>query len=502
MVPEFLVAAAGLLAIVPELLLPPARRAAATSAIALLGLAGAFAWLVVVAPTGTALAVGGTGGEEHVTGWVSDRFSLYCRATVAFGGVLLALLALPYTRRLDRGHGEFHALLLFSLLGVMLVAGVNDLLSLFVALELVTIMAYILAALKRNDRGSTEAGMKYLVIGAVSTAVLLLGIAFVYGGTGSLSLVVLGQALSAGSPSAFLVAGVAFLLVGLLFKIGGVPFHVWIPDVYEGAPTPVTAFLSTASKAAGLILLLRVTAAALLPVLAPDGGREASTLSWEFFLGVVALVTLLFGVLAAIPQRNVKRLLAYSSIGHGGWLLMGLAAMCAYEPGGSAEPGALALLFYILAYFVTATTAFAVVATVGAATGTHESAGWRGLGRRSPFLALAMCLALLSLAGVPPMSGFVAKLLVLRAVVDKGLWLLAAFGAAAVIVSLYFYLLWIKEMYFHDPEGGEARRPIAVAPATRILLWAGMLGMVLMGVVFGPFYSWARGAAQALLGGP
>ncbi len=504
LLPEFLVCGAGLAALLPELLLPAGRRAAATAWTSLLGLLAAFLVIVFVAPHGAALAVGGTAGEAHVTGWVSDGFSLYCRGTTAFVGMLLVLLSMPYTRRMDRGHGEFYALLLYALLGVMLVAGVTDLLSLFICLELVTIMAYILAALKRNDLKSTEAGMKYLIIGAVSTAVLLLGIAFIYGATGSLSLQALQGALAAGAPSAFLVVGLALLLIGLLFKVGGVPFHVWIPDVYEGAPTPVTAFLSTASKGAGLILLLRLGVTAFLPVLAEDGLRDPGTLSWVFLLSVLALVTLLFGVLGAVPQRGMKRMLAYSSIGHAGYLLMGLAALAAFEPGADARESLVALLFYLLAYSVTATTAFAVLVAASAATRSSSAPLFRGLGQRSPLLALAMCLALLSLAGVPPMGGFVAKFLVLKAVVGKGLWVLAAFGAGAVVVSLYFYLGWIKEMYFpvHEADETDPRaQQLAIPGMTRALLVVGMLLMLGMGVAFGPFYGWADGAARSLLAG-
>lgn len=499
LLPEFLVAGAGLAALLPELLLPPGRRAAATAWTSFAGLLAALLVIVFAAPHGTALAVGGTAGEPHVTGWVSDGFSLYCRGATAFVGLLLVLLAMPYTRRLDRGHGEFYALLLYALLGVMLVAGVTDLLSLFVCLELVTIMAYILAAYKRNDLKSTEAGMKYLVVGAVSTAVLLLGVAFVYGATGSLSLVALEGAVAAGAPSAFLVVGLALVLIGLLFKVGGVPFHVWIPDVYEGAPTPVTGFLSTASKAAGLILLLRLGAAAFVPVLGADGLRDPGTLSWAFLLGVLALATLLFGVLGAVPQRGVKRMLAYSSIGHAGYLLMGLAALATFAPGTGSQEAVGALLFYLLAYSVTAATAFAALVAIGAAQRDQPGLGLRGLATRSPFLALALCLALLSLAGVPPMGGFVAKFLVLKAVVSKGLWLLAAFGAGAVVVSLYFYLCWVKEMFFPGGETAPAGVPVRVPPLTRGLLVLGMVLMLGMGVAFGPFFEWADGAARSLL---
>lgn len=497
LIPEFIVAGTAMAAILPELLLPAGRRAAATAWTSLAGLALAFVVVVAMGPS-ELLALHVLDGETTVTGWRADSFSVFCRALTAIGGVFLVLLSIPYTRRMDRGHGEFYALLLFALLGVMLVAGVSDLLSLFVCLELITIMAYILAALRRNDVRSTEAGLKYLVIGAVSTAILLLGIALTYGGTGSLSFEVLADTMAAGSPPAILVMGIAFILIGLFFKVGGVPFHVWIPDVYQGAPSPVTAFLITASKFAGVVLLLRFGQAALLPALS-----SVNSFAWVVLLGVVSVITLLFGVLGAIPQRSIKRLLAYSSIGHAGYILMAIAAVTVEGSNGAAR-GTSALLYYLMAYFATSITAFAVIITVSAAAKSHGHEAYTGLSRRSPFLALAMLLALLSLAGVPPLAGFFGKFLILASVVDKGLYVLAFLGAAAVIVSLYFYMLWIKEMYIRKPDEGTRYPHIPVPGVTRFVLWVGMVAMVLMGVWMGPFYEWAHNAAASmatLLGG-
>jgi len=495
LLPEFIVAGTALAAILPELLLPVSRRAAATAWTSLAGLAIAFVVVVAMGPSSEMALHVADGSQHSVTGWRADSFSVFCRALTAMGGVFLVLLSIPYTRRMDRGHGEFYALMLFALLGVMLVAGVSDLLSLFVCLELVTIMAYILAALRRNDMKSTEAGLKYLVIGAVSTAILLLGIALTYGAVGSLSFDALGDYLMDASVSphpAILWFGLAFILIGLFFKVGGVPFHVWIPDVYQGAPSPVTAFLITASKFAGVVLLLRFGQAALVPTL-----KAVDPFAWVVLLGVVSVITLLFGVLGAIPQRSIKRLLAYSSIGHAGYILMGIAAISVAGPSGGAR-GTSALLYYLMAYFATSITAFGVIITVSAATKSHGHEAYTGLSRRSPFLAVAMLLALLSLAGVPPLAGFFGKFLILAAVVDKGLYVLAFIGVAAVIVSLYFYLLWIKEMYIRKPEEGATYPAIAIPGVTRFVLWVGMVAMLLMGVYMGPFYQWAHDAAASL----
>ena len=497
LLPEMLVAGAALSVIVTEVLLPAERRARATAFTALAGLVGALVLLVRSWSEGT------TGAAFHlvedgatVTAWTVDAFSIFTRALAAVGGILLVLLSIPYTRRMDRGHGEFYAVLLLALLGVMLVSGVGDLLSLFVCLELVTVSSYVLVAFKRNDVRSTEAGLKYLVVGSVSSALLLLGIAFVFGATGALSLEAFRAAVLAGPPDALLVLGTALLLVGILFKVGAVPFHVWIPDVYEGAPTPVTAFLSTASKSAGVVLLLRLAQTALIPAV----GRVEAT--WLWLLVVLAGLTLMFGLLGAMRQQRIKRLLGYSSIGHAGYLLAAVAAAAA---GGAEEAlgGTTAILFYLAAFFFTNLTAFTVIVLVTAAAAPSGVSVWAGLWRRAPFLALAMALALLSLAGVPPLSGFFGKFLVLNAVIAGAaahplLWLVAALGAIGILISLYFYLLWILEMYFKDPAPGLEDTRVAVPASARAVLWIGIAAMLAMGVAMGPVYTWAETAALAL----
>lgn len=498
LLPEMLVAGAALAVVIVELLLPADRRPRGTGLTALAGLVGALVLLLRDAAggvTGAALQVVEDG--RTITAWTVDGFALFTRALAAAGGVLLVLLSLPYTRRMDRGHGEFYGLLLFALLGVMLLSGVSDLLSLFVCLELVTISSYVLAAFRRNDLRSTEAGLKYLVVGSVSSALLLLGIAFVYGATGALSFEALQRTVAAGAPDALLVLGTALLLVGVLFKVGAVPFQVWIPDVYQGAPSPVTAFLSTASKSAGMVLLLRLAQTVLVPAV---GQAEAS---WLWLLVVLSCLTLLFGLLGAIPQRNIKRLLGYSSIGHAGYLLAAVAAMAAGSAS-EAAPGATAILFYLGAFFFTNLTAFTVVVLVSAAPTPAGASPWSGLSRRAPFLALCMCLALLSLAGVPPLSGFFSKFLVLSSVIAKAdahpiLWVLASVGAVGILISLYFYLLWILEMYFKDPQPGVAEVPVRVPGSASLVLWIGLLAMLGMGVFMGPLHSWAERAAHALV---
>ena len=302
LMPEILVLATGLGVILAEVILPSEQRRKPIALLSAIGLGLSLLYLLTVRPEGVAL--------QSLSPWRADAFALYARGLALLGGLLVVLLSMSYTRRMDRGHGEFYALLLFAVLGAMLVSGVSDLLTLFICLELVTITSYILAAFKRNDLGATEAGLKYLVIGAVSSAVLLFGIALVYGAVGDVGFQAIASMIARGAPSLLLVTGLMLIVIGIFFKVGGVPFHVWIPDVYQGAPSPVTAFLSTGSKAAGMILMLRLAQA----IVVPARGTPLQPI-WIWIFGGVALATLLFGIFSAIPQRNIKRLFGYSSIG-------------------------------------------------------------------------------------------------------------------------------------------------------------------------------------------
>jgi NADH-quinone oxidoreductase subunit N len=486
LLPEAIVTATALLVVTIDLLDPRARRATLAPAVSAVGLAVALAVLVLDGRTGEALL-----GAFRV-----DAFSRFARALALGGGLLVLGIAAGWTRRMDRGHGEFYALLLFALLGAMLVAGVTDFVSLFVAVELVTVLSYVLAAFKRNDPRSAEAGLKYLVVGAVSSAILLFGIALVYGAVGSLSFSAASDHVASGGWSTLLALGTALVLGGLFFKASAVPFQVWTPDVYQGAPTPVTAFLSSVSKSAGFVLLLRLVQVLVVPAAAAGEGA-----SWAAFLTIVAIATLLFGNLGAIPQRDAKRLLAYSSIGHAGYLMMGVAAVAAAPTPALARDGATAVLFYLLAYYVTVLTGFAVIATVSATTKGHDVPGsYAGLARRSPFLGFAMLLTLLSLAGVPPLAGLVGKFLVFKAVVDRGLTVLALVGAASVVISLYYYLLFAKQMYVRRGSPEDEARPIPVPRTTRAVLWAGMAAMLGVGIYWNAAHEAAADAARALFG--
>jgi NADH-quinone oxidoreductase subunit N len=363
---------------------------------------------------------------------------------------------------------------------------VNDFVLLFVALELVTITFYVLASYLRRQVASLEAGTKYLVLGALSSGFTVYGIAYIFGTTGTTNFDKLSSQLSAlsGQPATAFTLGMLLVLTGLGFKIASVPFQIWAPDVYQGAPTPVTAFLAVGSKAAGFALLLRVLFAGLLPVQA----------TWTGLLLVLSAATLLYGNLGAIPQRNIKRLLGYSSIGHAGYMLMGLAA-------GNAL-GAGAVLFYLGQYAFTNLCAFLAIVAITGATGSDEIPTFSGLGRRSPILGLALFLALMSLAGVPPLSGFFGKFQLFAAVIERArydwhYYVLAGIGAAAVVISLYFYLNVGRAIYMQ--EAGDAT-PICVSTPMRVALYVCMAGMIGLGIFQRPLVDAAVKAAGICAG--
>jgi len=421
-----------------------------------------------------------------------DAFALYFKRLflLALAGVLV--MAAEFSPLIESGHAggvagvaEFYALLMFCATGMLLIASVNDFILLFVSLELVTITFYVLASYLRRQVQSLEAGTKYLILGALSSGFTVYGIAYIFGTTGTTNFTTLNAQLATlnAPPSTAFTFGMLLVLTGLGFKIASVPFQIWVPDVYQGAPTPVTAFLAVGSKAAGFALLLRVLFAGLLPV---QG-------SWAALLLVLASATLLYGNLGAIPQRNIKRLLGYSSIGHAGYMLMGVAAVNAL--------GAGAVLFYLGQYAFTTLCAFLAIVAVTNATGSDEISSFSGLGKRSPILGLALFLAMMSLAGVPPLSGFFGKFQLFAAVIERAqtdwhYYVLAGIGAAAVIISLYFYLGVAKAIYIQEAEDPANAGPIPVTKPMRAALYVCMVAIIGLGIFQRPLVESAVKAAK------
>ncbi|MCS7011180.1 MAG: NADH-quinone oxidoreductase subunit N [Anaerolineales bacterium] len=374
---------------------------------------------------------------------------------------------------------EAYVLLIASTLGMSLMASAADLVMLYLAIETASVPLYVLAGFLKEDDRSTEAGFKYLLFGAMASAVLLYGFSLVYGLTGKTGLTDLALYFSNFD---IVVAGVSFLiLVGLAFKISAFPFHFWAPDVYQGAPTSVAGFLSTASKAAGFAVLLRLFVT-IFPVVNAD---------WSLILAIVATLTMTVGNLIALAQKDVKRLLAYSSISHAGYALMGVVAF--------SQLGITSVVFYLIAYVLTNLLAFGVVLIVGKTTGSDEYPAYNGLSRRNAPLALAMLAGFLSLSGMPPFAGFVAKLYIFLAAIQAGWIWLAIVGVLNSIVGLYYYLNVLKYVYLFRLEGeDEEKHPVPVSRPAAVAMLVLTVGVVLLGTVFGPWFGFAEQAARSL----
>jgi NADH-quinone oxidoreductase subunit N len=465
LLPELLLLVLALLVLGLDLILPERFRAA-------------LGWLTA-GGTAAALAVSLLGGGAPAATVGADALAFYFRALLLFGAALAALISID-SRGVAR-RGEYYALLLFSTIGLCLMASASDLVLLALAIETATIPLYALAGFLKRDSRSTEAGLKYFLFGATASAVMWYGFSLVYGFTGQTDLAAAATALKSANLPMLLTAALP-VLVGLAFKISAVPFHFWAPDVYEGAPIPVGAFLSTAVKAAGFAVLLRL----LLAVFPP-----ASAAYWGALVSVMAAVTMTLGNLLAMAQKNFKRLLAYSSIAHAGYALIGLVTL---NPDGLA-----ATAFYLLAYLLANLAAFAVAAIVANAAGSDDLTALAGLSRRSPAAAWALLAALLSLAGLPPFAGFAAKFFLFASAVEGRLVWLAAVGAANSILALFYYLGVLKAVFLFRAEGEE--RPLRLPAGSAVVLALSAAGLLWMGIAAEPWFEAALRAVRPLFPG-
>lgn len=411
--------------------------------------------------------------------YLQDPYATFFKQLFLLAAILATIASHELVQRLGHNQAEFYALVVFATLGMALLAGAGDLITLYLGLELMTISFCILTAFNQQDPKSQEAGIKYILLGAMSSAVLLYGLSLVYGLTGTTVLGELVTVIGRQGETPLLLLAVVFLVAGFAFKIAAVPFHLWAPDIYEGAPTPVTALLAVGSKAAAFAALMRLFMLAL-----PQGHAY-----WGVLLTVLCLVTVVFANLVAIPQTNIKRLLAYSSISQAGYLLLGVIA---FSP-----LGIMAVLFHSLLYVFANMAAFMVAAAFWQATGSDEIKDYAGLARRAPLLATVMLFALLSLAGIPPLAGFVSKFYLFTAAIDRGYVWLALVAVVMTMVSVYYYLLVAKAMFIKEPPAGSA--PLKVPTGLQVALVACFLVIVLVGVYPGPLTSVAAGIAQAFL---
>lgn len=412
-----------------------------------------------------------------------DMMALIFKTMVLLSAGLSCLISLDVPR-LGR-QGEFYAILIAATMGMTLMSAATDLLMVFLALETASISLYILAGFLRETSRSAEAGLKYFLFGSFTSGLFLYGLSLLFGYTGTTNIYALSEPLSALLSNAegtfALILALLLLLAGFGFKVAAVPFHFWTPDVYEGAPTPVTAFVSTASKAASFALLIRV-----FGVMWPAG----SEIYWTNLLAAMAVVTMTLGNLLALVQRNIKRMLAYSSIAQAGYTLIGVVALT------QTSLGPAAVAFYMLMYVLTNIAAFAVVIAISNVTGTDEIRDFAGLNRRSAYLALALTLALLSLSGVPPLAGFFGKFFLFAAAVESGYVWLAIVGVLNSIVALYYYLTVIKMMYVDEAPDA---RPIPLSQAYVAVLLITCAGILIMGTLAGPWFAWALNAASSFV---
>jgi NADH-quinone oxidoreductase subunit N len=421
--------------------------------------------------------LGGSAATSFSNTLVADPLSEVFQLLVLGAAAIVILSSVDYMRRRTRYLGEFYALIVFATLGAMFLAASNELITIYVAIELTSISQYVLAGFLKGDHRSSEAGMKYLLLGALSSAVLLYGIALLYGATGSTTLPEIRQVLAGNPYGPVGLLGVAFLIAGFGFKMAVVPFQLWIPDVYQGAPTPVTAFLSVASKAAGFVVVLRVFGTAFQPL-----GDV-----WPVAFAGLAALTMTVGNVAALRQTNIKRLMGYSSIGQAGYALTGLAA--------ASHQTATGLIFFLLAYAATNLGVFVAIVYFSNRLGSDDLTAYAGLGRRSPWLALALTICLLSLVGLPPMVGFWSKVYLFLSVFDVGLVWLVVVGLLNSAIAAYYYLKIVHAMYLRP---ATVETPVAGDPAIRLAAVLTVVAVLLAGIVPGPVIQAASAAASVL----
>jgi len=412
--------------------------------------------------------------------YIFDGLALFFKRFFLLAALIVLLMSVEFAGRIESGISEFYSLILFALAGMMFASSANDFAMLFVSVELIAVSFYVLTSFQRNRLASLEAGVKYLILGAMASAFMVYGIALVYGSSGTMSFGELTMRAGALKENPVFLLGLLLIVAGLAFKLAAFPFQIWAPDVYQGSPAPITAFLAVGSKAAGVVLLIRVLFGAL--------PYEISA-HWIKALMVISAVTILYGSLCAIPQRNLKRLFGYSSIANAGYLLLGVAAM--------SRAGTTAIVYYLGGYLFTVLAAFTVICLVMRTAEAEDISALAGLNQRSPLLATTMTLAMASLAGIPPLAGFFGKFLLFKAALEQGpsyYWLVAV-AVIGVVISLYYYFGVIRAIYWSREPGDVS--PLAVSVPLRLSLATCILGMLYLGIYPNPFLKMA-GAVVAM----
>ncbi len=441
------------------------RSSTLVTGLAVCVLIAAGAWMVVFPHDG--IAFGGA--------FVGDPFARFMKMLSLIGSAVTLAMSVRFAREHRFDSFELPVLILLCTLGMMLMISANDMIGLYLGLELQSLAIYVLAAINRENLRSSEAGLKYFVLGALSSGMLLYGISLVYGYTGNTGFQAIAAALGDGERQLGLVFGLVFVLAGLAFKISAVPFHMWTPDVYEGAPTPITAFMAAAPKMAAMALIVRTTMGPFEPI-APD---------WQQIIVFVSIASMVLGSFAAIGQKNIKRLMAYSSIGHMGFALVGLAA--------NSQDGARGVAIYMLIYLAMTLGTFAFILAMKRKDGHVEQIGdLAGLATTNPGMATVMTVLMFSLAGIPPLAGFWAKWYVFLAAINAGLYALAVIGVLASVVGAYYYLRIIKLMWFDEPVGGF----LPMAGELRAVLGVSGAFVLFYVLIGGPIGAMAQAAAK------
>jgi NADH-quinone oxidoreductase subunit N len=462
-IPELSLVATAIIVILLDLVI---QRKGVLAVISIIGL---------IVSAGFTIALWGTFEATFYNMLTIDDFAVFFKLLFLVIAGLVILSSTDYVSKFARFQGEYYALILLSALGMMLMAATRELISIYIALELTSISLYVLAGFLKDPK-STEASLKYLLLGAISSAVLLYGMALVFGSTGETQLdkiAVAVQSISSGSVSAnpALIVGVVLLVAGFGFKIAAVPFHMWVPDVYEGAPTPIVGYLSVGSKAAGFAIILRVFYSAF-------GLPDWLSLNWGLIFAALATIGMFLGNLTALPQANIKRMLGYSSIAQASYLMVGLATMGVVPATDSL--GQSSILFFLAGYALTNLGAFAAIIAISNKLDSDLIQDYSGMIKRAPLLTLALSLCLISLIGMPPAVGFMAKFYIFRGAVQGGLLWLVIVAVLNSVISAYYYLRVVKVMWFGEP-ASEEKVPSSIA--LRVALAISCLGVLLLGIM-------------------
>jgi NADH-quinone oxidoreductase subunit N len=449
----------------------PFVRAEKKTALAWLALAGTIAAMFAVVP------MAANRGQWYSNLWIVDDYDIFLHFVFLLIAAITILTSADYLKREKINHPEFHALLLFATAGMLMMAGSNELVMVFLGLEILSIATYVMAGFRRTDLKSNESALKYFLLGSFSSAFFLYGVALIFGATGSTNLIGIAESLrSSDVPIGLVELSAALMLIALCFKVAAAPFHIWTPDVYEGAPTPVTGFMSVGPKAAGFAVLFRVFLTAF----------PAIQDRWASAIWLIAALTMVLGNVVAVVQPNIKRMLAYSSIAHAGYVAVALAAV--------SDRGVSAALFYLLAYSLMNLGAFAVVTMLGRNEDKFvHLTDFAGLGAKRPGLAAVLSVFLLSLAGVPGTAGFAGKFFIFRAALESRLVWLAIIGVVTTVVSFYYYLYVIVQMYMREPK--DEFSDVTVPGSLKLVLFVATAGTLYLGFLPASVLEWTSSAA-------